>query len=109
VVWDSRSYETEAPSNSGSEDKGGFEDESEVSHMYPDHPTSRGQVLNCSFSSTASDEEDFFRVGQVNRSKHHPLHTPLALTNEHKSFGIKIYKLCDKTGYSYNIDNLFFP
>jgi hypothetical protein len=36
-------------------------------------------------------------------------HTPLALTNEHKSFGIKIYKLCDKTGYSYNIDNLFFP
>jgi len=33
VVWDTRGYETEAPSNSDSEDKGGFEDEPEGSHL----------------------------------------------------------------------------
>jgi hypothetical protein len=48
----------------------------------------------------------FFRVGQEQQ-----VQTPstsqwthsLALTNKHKHFGTKIYKLSDKTGYSYDM------
>jgi hypothetical protein len=33
LIWDSENYETEALSNSSSKYKGGFDDESEVSHL----------------------------------------------------------------------------
>jgi hypothetical protein len=48
-------------------------------------------VPSSSFSSRASDEEDFFRVGQVNRSKHIHFkgHTPPALTMNTKVLASK--------------------
>ena len=80
---DSESEEARAPSNSFSEDEGGFEEEPGVSGLQPDCPTSSGQASNSSLSSSASDEENIFRVGYANRSKYHPFrsgHGPLALT-----------------------------
>ena len=55
-----------APSDSSAEDEGGFEDEPGVSHLQPDPPTSRGNVLSSSFSSISSDVEEIFhsRTGQ---------------------------------------------
>jgi len=52
-----------APSDSSSEDEGGFEDEPGASHLQPDRPTSRGHVPSSSFTSIASDEEDIFQNG----------------------------------------------
>ena len=83
LVWDSESEEAGAPSDSFSEDKGGFEDKPGVSCLQPDRPTSSGQASSSSLSSSASDEENIFRVGYANRSKYHPFrsgHGPLALT-----------------------------
>ena len=83
LVWDSESEEAGAPSDSFFEDEGGCEDESGVSDPQLNRPTSSAQASGSSFPSSASDEEDFFRVGKTNRSKYHPFrsgHGPLALT-----------------------------
>ena len=72
----------QGPNDSISEDEGGCEDESGVSDPQLNRPTSSAQASGSSFPSSASDEEDFFRVGKTNRSKHHPLrsgHGPLTL------------------------------
>jgi hypothetical protein len=63
LVWDSEGYEAGALSDCSSEDKGGFEDKPSLSHWQPDWPSSRGQALNSSFSSNASDEEEIFQSG----------------------------------------------
>jgi hypothetical protein len=60
LVLDSESYEAGAPSDSSSEDEGGFEDVPGVSHLQPDWPTSRGHASSSSFSSNAFDEEEIF-------------------------------------------------
>lgn len=65
LVWDSKSDEAWALSNSSSEDKGGFLDKPGVSHLQQDHPTSSDQASSSLFSSTVSDEE-VFQKGQVN-------------------------------------------
>ena len=36
MVWDNESYEAEALRNNSYEDKGGFENKPEVSHLQPD-------------------------------------------------------------------------
>ena len=59
LVWDNESDEAGAPSNSTSEDEGGFEEEQGVSHVQPDRPTSSGQVSSSSLSSASDEEEDF--------------------------------------------------
>ena len=59
LVWDNESDEAGAPSNSTSEDEGGFEDEQGVSHVQPHLPTSSGQVSSSSLSSASDEEEDF--------------------------------------------------
>jgi hypothetical protein len=64
LVWDSKSDEAWAPSDSSSENKGGFLDKPGVSHLQPDHPTSSGQASSSLFSSTASDQEEVFQKGQ---------------------------------------------
>jgi hypothetical protein len=54
----------------------------------------------------------FFKVDQVNRSKHHPLlseHSPLTPTNKHKHFGTKIYKIICRDQTLIRYDSLFFP
>jgi hypothetical protein len=61
LVWDSQSYDTGAPRDNNSEDKGGFEDEPGVSHLQPDQPTSTGNSSSSSFSSNASDEGEIFQ------------------------------------------------
>jgi hypothetical protein len=61
LVWDSESYEAEATSDSICEDEGGFEDDSEVSHLQPDRQTSRGHASSISFSSNATDEEEILQ------------------------------------------------
>ena len=71
LVLGSERYEAGAPSDSSSEDEGGFEEEPGVSNLQPDGPTSRLHASSSSFSS--NDEEEFFGVGQVNSFKHHPL------------------------------------
>jgi len=81
LVWDIESHEAGAPSYNNSEDEGGCEDEPQVSHLRSDQPTTRGHMSSSSFSSNASDEKEVFRMGHVNRPKHHPLHSehdPLA-------------------------------
>ena len=45
LAWDSESYKVGAPSDSISEEQGGFEDEPGVSHLQPDRPTSRVKCL----------------------------------------------------------------
>jgi len=55
LVWDSESDKTSVSSDSISEDEGGFQDEPEMSHLKPDHPTSSGQALGSSFMTSASD------------------------------------------------------
>jgi hypothetical protein len=45
------------------EDDGGFQDEPGVTHLQPDHPTSRGQASRSLISSIASDEEEVFQNG----------------------------------------------
>jgi hypothetical protein len=78
LVWDNESYEAGAPSDSSSEDEGGFKEEPGVSHLQPDRPTSRCHASISSLSSYVSDEEEIFQ-----RSKHHQLlggHGPLDLT-----------------------------
>jgi len=65
------------------QDEGGFEDKPGMSHLQLDRTTSRHHASSSSFSSYACHEEEIFRVGHVNRSKHHPIrseHGPLALT-----------------------------
>ena len=62
LVWDRGSEEAGAPSDNFSEDKGGFEDETRVSHLQPDLPTTSGQVSS-SLLSSASDEEEVFQSG----------------------------------------------
>jgi len=43
VIWfGTVNYEAGALSDSSSEDEGGLEDEPGVSHLQPDHPTSKG-------------------------------------------------------------------
>jgi len=49
LVWDSKSDEAGAPSDSRCEDEGGFEVEPGVSQLQPDCPTSSGQASNSSF------------------------------------------------------------
>ena len=61
LVWDSESDKAGAPSDSISEDEGGFEDELGVSHLQLDCPTPSGQVSSSSFSSSTSDEKDVFQ------------------------------------------------
>ena len=88
LVWDSKREEAGTPSNSFSEDKEGFQDKPGVSHLQPDCPTSSEQASS-SLLSSASDEEEVFRVDQANRSKHHPLHSghsPLALISVAHTF-----------------------
>ena len=63
LVWDSESEEAGAPSDSFSEDEGGFEDKPGVSRLQPDRPTSSGQASSSSLSSSASDEEEVFQSG----------------------------------------------
>ena len=46
LVWNSESEDTEASSDSTSEDEGGFQDEPGVSHLQPDRPTSSGQAFS---------------------------------------------------------------
>ena len=60
LVLDSESYEAGTPSDSSSEDEGGFEDVPGVSHLQPDRPTSRGHASSSSFSSNAVDEDEIF-------------------------------------------------
>jgi len=82
LVWDSQSYDAGALRDNNSEDKGGFEDEPGVSHLQPDQPTSTGNSSSSSFSQMPLIKGKYFRVSQVNRSKHHPLrsgHGSLAL------------------------------
>jgi len=55
LVWNSESEDTEASSDSMSEDEGGFQDEPGVSHLQPDCPTSSGQASSSSTSTNASD------------------------------------------------------
>ena len=62
LVWDSESEKAGVPSDSFSENEGGFEDEPGVSHLQLDLPTSRGQVSS-SLLSSASDEEEVFQNG----------------------------------------------
>jgi hypothetical protein len=69
LVWKSKSEDTEASSNSTSEDEGDFLEEPGVSHLQPDRPTSSGQASSSSISTSVSD---VFRVGHVN-SGHGPL------------------------------------
>ena len=82
LVWDSVSYEAGVPSYNSSEDEGGFEDKSGVSHLQPDQPTTRGHaVQQFIFFKCLLIKRKFFRVGHVNMSKQHPLHSghgPLA-------------------------------
>jgi len=63
LVWDSGSDKAGAPSGSISEDEGGFEDESGVSHMQPDRTTSSDQKSNSLFLSSTFDEEEVFQSG----------------------------------------------
>jgi len=63
LVWDKESYEAVAPSDSSSEDEGGFKEEPGVSHLQPDRPTSRCHASSSSLSSNASDEEEIFQSG----------------------------------------------
>jgi hypothetical protein len=63
LVWDNKSDKAWSPSDSSSEDKGGFLDKPGVSHLQPDHPTSSGQASSSLFSSTAYDEEEVFQKG----------------------------------------------
>jgi hypothetical protein len=60
IGLDSEIYEAGAPSDSSSEEKGGFEDLPGVSHLQPDRPTSRGHASSSSFSSNAFDEDEIF-------------------------------------------------
>jgi hypothetical protein len=55
LMWNSESEDTEASSDSTSEDKGGFQDEPGVSHLQLDRPTARGQESSSSISTSASD------------------------------------------------------
>ena len=55
LVWNSESEDTEASSDSTSEDEGDFQDEPGVSHLQPDRPTSSGQAPSSSTSKRASD------------------------------------------------------
>ena len=55
LVWNSKSEDTEASSDSTSEDEGGFQDEPGASHLQPDRPTSSGQASSSSISTSASD------------------------------------------------------
>jgi hypothetical protein len=50
LVWDSKSDEEEAPSDSRCKDKGGFEDKPGVSQLQPDRQTSSGQASSSSFN-----------------------------------------------------------
>jgi hypothetical protein len=43
LVWNSESEDTEASSDSTSEDEGDFQEETGVSHLQTDRPTSSGQ------------------------------------------------------------------
>ena len=63
LAWDKESNEAGVPSDSFSENEGGFEDEPGLSHLQPDLPTSSGQSSSSSFSSSASDEEEVFQNG----------------------------------------------
>ena len=63
LVWDTESEEAGVPSNSFSEDEGGFEDKPGVSHLQLDRPTSSGQASSSLLSSSASDEEEIFQGG----------------------------------------------
>jgi len=60
LVLDNESYEAGAPSDSSSEDEGGFGDVPGVSHLQPDRPTSRAYASSSSFSSNAFDGDDTF-------------------------------------------------
>ena len=55
LVWNSESEDTEASSESTSEDEGDFQDEPGVSHLQPDRPTSSGQAPSSSTSKRTSD------------------------------------------------------
>jgi len=56
LVGDRERYEAGAPSDSSSEEEGGFEYEPGLSHLQLDSPTSRGHVTSSLFSSSASKE-----------------------------------------------------
>ena len=63
LVWDRESEAAGAPSDSFSEDEGGFEEDPGVPHLQPDLPTSSGQASSSSFSSSVSDEEKVLQGG----------------------------------------------
>jgi hypothetical protein len=62
-------------------------------------------LLNMEAASTSEVLTNFNHTTQCNISEDSHLHTchNENLTSHHKHFGIKIYKLCDMTGYTYNI------
>ena len=55
LVWNIESEDTEASSESTSEDEGDFQYKPGVSHLQPDRPTSSGQAPNSSTSKCTSD------------------------------------------------------
>ena len=55
LFWNSKSEDTEASSESMSEDEENFQDEPGVSHLQPDRPTSSGQAPSSSTSKRTSD------------------------------------------------------
>ena len=61
IIWGSESDVAGAPSDSISEDEGGFEDPPGGSRLQPDGPTCSAQTSGCSSSSSASDEEEVFQ------------------------------------------------
>ena len=71
MVWDSESEDdTEASSESTSEEEGGLQDKPGVSHLQPDCPTSSGQASSTSIEPSAS--LIIFRLDQIS-SGHYPL------------------------------------
>jgi hypothetical protein len=63
LVGDKASNESGAPSNSSSEDEGGFKEEPGVSHLQTEQPTSRRHASTSSLSSNASDDGEIFQSG----------------------------------------------
>ena len=55
LMRNGESEDTEASSDSTSEDEGGFQDEPGVSHLRTDRPTSSGEASSSSISTGASD------------------------------------------------------
>jgi hypothetical protein len=63
LISDSDSDEAGVSSYSSSDDEGGFEDKSGVSHLQTDRPTSIGQISSSSSSGSASEEDEAVQSG----------------------------------------------